>query len=291
MAAHTSFAIGGPADALVRPRDPGSAAVLLAGARAEGIPLFLLGAGANILVGDRGIRGIVLDSFALRAVAPGGPGPGRGKVLVAEAGLPMDELCLEALARGLGGLESFAGMPGSVGGSVFMNARCYERELSELLLWVEALLADGRTERIAMRREEWGYKRSPFMPGGSCSGAFILRAAFGLEPADPPALACVMRGRRADREAKGHYRLPSAGSVFKNDRSLGRPTGKLLDELGLRGRRIGGAMVSPWHANIFVNAGGASAADMMALVELAMGEANRAFEARLENEVIFVGEF
>jgi UDP-N-acetylmuramate dehydrogenase len=100
-----------------------------------------------------------------------------------------------------------------------------------------------------------------------------------------------MRERRADREAKGHFRLPSAGSVFKNDRSLGAPTGKLLDGLGLRGRRIGDAMVSEWHANIFVNAGRASAADMRALIELARREARERLGAELESEVLTVGEF
>jgi UDP-N-acetylmuramate dehydrogenase len=296
MAAHTSFAIGGPADALVRPRDPESAAALLAAARGEGIPVFVLGAGANILVGDRGIRGIVLDTSLLAGLRDGnGSGstsPDDGTaVLVAGAGLSMDALCLEALARGQGGLEDFAGMPGSVGGSVFMNARCYEREVAEVLVWAEALMGDGRVERWFPGPEDWGYKRSPFMPGGRAEGGLVLGAAFRTAPDDPARLAAVMRARRADREAKGHYRMPSAGSGFKNDRSLGRPSGKILDELGLRGRRIGGAMVSPWHANIFVNAGGATASDMLALVELASGEAMRALGARLVPEVIFVGEF
>jgi UDP-N-acetylmuramate dehydrogenase len=100
-----------------------------------------------------------------------------------------------------------------------------------------------------------------------------------------------MRARRADREAKGHYRLPSAGSVFKNDRRFGRPSGRLLDELGLRGRRLGGAMVSEWHANIFVNAGGATAADMRELIELARREARDKLGVELEPEVLMVGEF
>jgi UDP-N-acetylmuramate dehydrogenase len=115
-----------------------------------------------------------------------------------------------------------------------------------------------------------------------------------LTPADDDAaarIARVMRERRADREAKGHYRLPSAGSVFKNDRSLGAPTGALLDRLGLRGRRIGDAMISPWHANIFVNAGSATAADMRELIELAMREARERLGIELEPEVLMVGEF
>lgn len=310
MSAHTTFKIGGPADAFVRPYDAPSASALLAAARAEGIDLFVLGGGANVLVGDKGFRGIVMDLGELRSIRlepPSGSGPdARAAVLVAGAGLSIDELCLEALARGLGGLEDFFGMPGSAGGAVYMNARCYEREMSQALDWATSVDGSGRVTRRAVPRPSgaavagatppagWGYKRSPYQPGGEASGELILEAAFRLtrlDDAGAARAAAAMRARRADREAKGHYRLPSAGSVFKNDRSLGAPTGRLLDGLGLRGRAIGGAMVSPWHANIFVNSGGATAADMRALIELARGEARKALGAELEPEVLMVGEF
>jgi len=330
MSRHTSYGIGGPADAFVLPSEPESASFLLAAARAEGIPLFVLGGGANILVGDRGIRGIVLDTSALRSVTEDQTAEGR-TLLGAGAGIPIDELCLEALARGLGGLEDFFGMPGSVGGAVFMNARCYEREMSQVLAWVlstrgvEAVDDRGALTRrsvssepdsavsrpLESRRETaragrdkdnasaspWGYKRSPYQPDRGVTGGggeLILEATFRLTRLDDEGAArsaAVMRGRRADREAKGHYRLPSAGSVFKNDRSFGAPAGKLLDGLGLRGRRIGDAMVSPWHANIFVNAGHACAADMRALVEMAQAEARAKLHLELEPEVLMVGEF
>ena len=290
MALHCSFGIGGPADALVRPLDPESAARLHAAARAEGLPLFVLGGGANILVGDRGIRGIVLDMGELDWVRVS-PEEGGGALLAAGAGLGVDELCLEALCRGLGGLEDFAGMPGTVGGSAFMNARCYEREVSQVLSWVESAGPDGARARRPLDPNEWSYKRSPYQGGGARAGDLILGAAFALAPAEPAALAATMRARRADREHKGHYRLPSAGSVFKNDRSFGAPTGKLLDALGFRGRRIGAAAVSDWHANIFVNLGGASAADMRALIETARDEARSRLGVELESEVLMVGEF
>jgi UDP-N-acetylmuramate dehydrogenase len=301
LSLHTTFRIGGPAEALVRPRDPESAGKLLSSARAEGIPLFVLGGGANILVGDRGLRGIVMDTALLRGFrVEAAAGTCEGTLAIGGAGLAMDELCLEALARGLGGLEDFAGMPGSVGGSVFMNARCYERELSQILAWAEAVDARGRVLRRSVTPDAaqatlgWSYKRSPYQEGGEAAGELILEAAFRLRPAgdeETVRLARVMRERRADREAKGHYRLPSAGSVFKNDRSLGAPTGALLDRLGLRGRRIGDALISPWHANIFVNAGRATAADMRRLIELARDEAREKLGAALETEVLMVGEF
>jgi UDP-N-acetylmuramate dehydrogenase len=292
MSAHTTFCIGGPADAFVRPLDAASASALLAAAREEGIDAFVLGGGANILVGDRGIRGIVVDSGSLRAARIEGEDSG-GATLIAGAGLAMDDLCLEALAKGLGGLEDFWGMPGSVGGAVYMNARCYEREMSQVLSWVSSTQGIERRS-VGAGAPGWSYKRSPYQRGGAAAGELILEAAFRLtrlDDAGAARTAAAMRARRADREAKGHYRLPSAGSVFKNDRSLGAPTGRLLDGLGLRGRAIGGAMVSPWHANIFVNSGGATAADMRSLIDLARDEARRALGAELEPEILFVGEF
>lgn len=324
MSRHTSFEIGGPAEAYVAPRDRESLLRLLTAARAEGLPLFVLGGGANILVGDRGIRGIVLDTGLLSSVglleegaearaaggaadggeaagATGGSSP-EARLLVAEAGLPVDRLCEEALRLGLAGLEDFYGLPGSVGGAVYMNARCYEVEMADRLAWVEAAracagagagasAAEIAVERRLLAAREWAYKRSPYQEGGPAAGDVVLAAAFRLSRGEPAAIEAAMRARRADREAKGHYRLPSAGSVFKNDRSIGRPTGKILDELGFRGRRLGGALVSEWHANIFVNSGGASAADMRALIESAQREVRERLGLEIEPEVVFVGDF
>jgi len=290
MSAHTTFRIGGPADALVAPADRAGLLALLGAARREGLPCFVLGGGANVVVADRGIRGIVVDTRLLSGINV--EASGDGSLLVAGAGTIVDRLVEAACDRGLAGLENFYGMPGSVGGAVFMNARCYEVEMADRLAWVEHVaLPGGAVLRRAFDPAEWSYKRSPFQAGGSCAGHIVLAAAFRLRPGDPEELRRVMAEKHSDREAKGHYRLPSAGSVFKNDRKLGKPTGKILDELGMRGRRIGGAMVSEWHANIFVNAGGATAADLRALIELAQREARERLGVELEPEVLFVGDF
>lgn len=287
LARHTSFRIGGPAELLAAPADAEELVRVFRAARESGIPVFVLGGGANLLVGDRGMRGLVLSTRLLAEIAPG-PGPDS---LRAEAGASVDALCEAAREAGLAGLETFYGMPGSVGGSAFMNARCYEVEMADRLSALELLLPDGRLRTCALDPAEWSYKRSPLQPGGSRAGAIVLAARFALRPGDPAAIGAVMAEKRADREAKGHYRLPSAGSVFKNDRSLGRPSGKILDELGFRGRRIGGAMVSEWHANIFVNAGGARASEVLALVEAARAEAKARLGVELEPEVLAVGDF
>lgn len=292
LAAHTTFRLGGPADALVAPRTRDDLLVLLREAGAEGIPCFILGGGANVVVADRGIRGIVVETRHLDGVAAEGGRVDEGGVLVAEAGLSVDRLCEAALERRLGGLETFYGMPGSVGGAVFMNARCYEVEMADRLAWVESVLRDGSgLGRQSTEAGEWAYKSSPYQVGKRFAGRIVLAAGFALAAGEPLAIRRVMGEKRADREAKGHYRLPSAGSVFKNNRAFGKPTGRILDELGFRGRRIGGAMVSEWHANIFVNAGGATASDLRKLVELAKGEARDRLGIELEPEILFVGDF
>lgn len=316
MAGHTTFRIGGPADAFALPRSPEALAALLRAAREGGFPAYLIGGGANLLVADAGVRGLVISTAGLgglRELDRAGVAEGGERCLYAGAGVPVAELVERAAELGLGGLEFAAGLPGSVGGAVYMNARCYEREFADALAYVDYLptacagasggseAGDGeppdaegdapRPARLLVERGDWAYKRTPFMPGGSSAGAAVLGAAFALRPADPAALRARMAELEADRRAKGHFDYPSAGSLFKNNRAFGRPTGKILDELGFRGLRVGDAMVSAKHANIFVNAGRATAADMMALIRRAQDAAREAFGYELEPEVVALGEF
>jgi UDP-N-acetylmuramate dehydrogenase len=292
MRDHTSFRIGGPADAFVLPRTQEAFSVLLAEATSEGIPVAIIGGGANLLVSDSGIRGIVASTAFLRTCSfqPDG-------TVHAGAGLPVIDLVGEACSRGLSGLEFAAGLPGSIGGAVFMNARCYEREFADIMETIDYLApVDPATATrvcgtVTIDRAEWAYKRTPFMPGGRLAGALIIGAGIQLEPGDSARIGARMHEFEADRSAKGHFDYPSAGSLFRNDRAFGRPVGKLLDELGFRGRRCGDAMVNPKHANIFVNAGNASAADMMRLIAEAQAAASAAFGYELVPEVVFLGDF
>ncbi|TFG84515.1 MAG: UDP-N-acetylmuramate dehydrogenase, partial [Spirochaetales bacterium] len=306
---------GGPADALVLPRTVEALTSVLSAARIEGIPVAVIGGGANLLIADSGVRGLVVCTSMLRETDehPAGEATpdtgtmgsmtGEKRVLSAGAGLPVTELVARAQSRGLAGLEFAAGLPGSVGGAVYMNARCYGREFADALDAVHYILpdsapsaAEGNTSRpasyeLAIVREDWAYKRTPFMNGRALSGAIIVGARFRLLPGDPEALAARARELESDRRAKGHFDFPSAGSLFRNDRLFGRPTGMILDELGFRGKRIGDAMVSPKHANIFVNAGGATAADMLALIGEAQEAARKAFGFELELEAVLLGDF
>lgn len=288
LAPHTSFRIGGPADAFVLPRSEEALAALLKAAKAEGIEAHVIGGGANLLVADKGVRGIVLCTALLGELRELASAEGSG--IYAACGVPVSRLVAFARDRGLAGVEFAAGLPGSAGGAVYMNARCYEREFADLLLNVRYLDENYCVTRLGIDRQAWAYKHTPFMPGASLAGAVVLGASFALPPGNREALSARMSQLEEDRRQKGHFDYPCAGSLFKNNRAFGRPTGKILDELGFRGRRVGDAMVSPKHANIFVNAGKASARDMLILMREAQEAAMAAYGFELEPEVVVLGE-
>lgn len=289
MREHTSFRIGGPADLFLVPADEEDLALAWEALAVESLPVMLLGGGSNLLVADRGIRGAVVDLTGLRGLAV------EGDRLTARAGTPMDDAVEAALAAGLSGLEFAASLPGSVGGATWMNACCYGSQMSDVLESVEVMGSDplgGPPHRparrwVAVEPAMWDYKRSPFQETAEA----ILRARFRLSPADPRDIAAAMRARREDRQSKGHFRFPCAGSVFKNNRSFAAPAGKLIDGLGLKGLRIGGAQVAPYHGNIIVNLGHATAADVRALMQRVEEEASRRLGLRFEREVILVGDW
>ncbi|MDR0599101.1 MAG: UDP-N-acetylmuramate dehydrogenase [Treponema sp.] len=312
LAAHTTFRVGGPADLWVRPRAEefaALAALLLEAAGEAEIPVYVLGAGANLVVADRGIRGVTLDTTALTGLVPppnqgagsaeegpAGNDPG-GNVLRFRAGTAADDAAEEAARRGLGGLDFLAGMPGTLGGALWMNARCYGGEMADAA--VEAVYLERppgpRTPEspaaarriLKLRKEDFGYKTSPFQG----REGIILEAAFALRKSDPPLIRETMAAHRRDREEKGQYRFPSAGSVFKNNRAFGKPAGKIIDELGLRGLSAGDAQVAPWHGNIIINRGKARAADIKALTETLEERVFAALGLKLEREVLFAGDW
>ncbi len=281
MREHTSFRIGGPADAYAVPRTEAELREILSLCRSRGAPVFILGGGTNILVSDAGIRGMVIDMSGLNGLTAD------GCAVTAESGTSMEEVCRFTLSRGLSGMEFAAGLPGSAGGAVWMNARCYDRSMSDVLMSAESLEADGSVRVTPLIPSEWGYKKSPFQSGNG----IILRARLRLASGDPSAIRSAMDAHRADREAKGHFLHPSAGSVFKNNREFGAPTGRIIDSLGLKGRRIGDAAIAPFHGNFIVNLGNAAARDVLALIELVEHEVSAKLGFGLEREVILAGDW
>jgi UDP-N-acetylmuramate dehydrogenase len=284
MSWHTTFRVGGPADLFIRPEGeifPEYAALLRESAWNEGIPLFVLGGGANIVVADRGIRGLVLDAGGWRGASAA------GTELIVRAGTSVDDAVEAAAAAGLEGLEFLAGMPGAMGGAVWMNARCYGKSISDVLVETEILDESGAQLRVPARPGDFGYKKSPFQG----RDVLILQARFALGPRPEAEIRREMAEHRQDRENKGHFRYPSAGSAFKNNQEFGKPTGQIIDELGLRGLAVGGAQVTPWHGNIIINAGNAEARDIRALASEVAARVRAETGFVLEPEILFVGDW
>jgi UDP-N-acetylmuramate dehydrogenase len=282
MSEHSSFRIGGPADLYVLPADAAEAAEVLRVCVREGVPVFLLGGGTNILVSDRGVRGAVVDLSRLAGIRV------EDSLVTALAGTPVSDVSEEACTRGLSGLEFAYSLPGSVGGAVWMNARCYGGEISDVLERVDYLQGDDlQPRRYEKNSADWGYKKSPFQ----VNRKVVLSASFRLRRGDPAEMRRKMRSYREDRERKGHFLHPCAGSIFKNNRAFGAPTGQLVDSLGLKGTRVGDAQIAPYHGNIFINTGNARASDMRTLIEKVEQEARTRLGFELEREVILVGEW
>ena len=288
MKDHTTFKTGGPADCWLSPGGEAFSSFckeLLSRAEAADIPVFVLGGGANIVVSDNGIRGIVLDTGAWSTESfP----QASEEDFVFKSGTVVDKAVELCAASGFGGLEFLAGMPGSIGGAVWMNARCYGGEIADVLSWAEIICKeqDGYVVKRVPAGQGFGYKISPFQK----MDCLIINAAFKLKKDDKDKLLAVMAKHRQDRQEKGHYLFPCAGSVFKNNHDFGKPTGQLIDELGLKGYKVGGAQIAPFHGNIIINTGNASAKDIRALVDYVAQKVKTATGFVLEPEIIFAGQ-
>ncbi|WP_253806839.1 UDP-N-acetylmuramate dehydrogenase [Treponema vincentii] len=292
----TSFKIGGNADIYITPSSPEELEAALTFIQEERIPAILLGGGTNLLIPDEGIRGAVIHTCRLNRILL--LQNGEDTRIQAEAGALMQDVTEFCAEHGLTGLEDFAGLPGTVGGAVFMNARCYEKSISDVLISASVVCFSAKgcgIREYGFRQEDWGYKRSPFQPQDkryaelNGSRPVIVSAAFRTAQGDKALIRKKMESRIADRTAKGHFKLPSAGSVFKNDHTFGKPSGKLIDEAGLRGLQIGGAQVAPWHGNFIVNTGSATAQEVMELIAAIQKQVKDKTGFALEPEIIFAG--
>lgn len=305
MAGHTTFKIGGPADCFAEPENARECAALIELCSSTGIPVSVLGGGSNLLVADRGIRGLVLSlsrmSSIERIVACSSP-EDRDRVFVRSgSGTSMEALVAWCAERGISGLERFAGLPGSVGGATFMNARCYDRAVSDVFYCAEALyLRDGRCtiEETAYNGADWDYKKSPFQVRNGADQArigenavILLSVTCRLISGDSESILAEMATYVKDRDCKGHFRFPSAGSMFKNNHAFGKPSGKIIDEAGLCGFRVGDAQVAPWHGNIVINTGHATALEVRTLVDEVCARVLERTGFALEPEVIMAGDW
>ena len=285
MSAHTTFKVGGPADLFVSPASEDELVRVVRACRDTGVPHFLLGLGSDLLVGDGGYRGVMVDcAGALDDILMLGD-PRERCQIVCEAGAAIADASALAASLGLTGLEFACGIPGSVGGAVFMNAGAYDGCCADVLESVRCLMPSGFVEEIPAGELEMGYRTSRVRT----EGLVVLSATFALEPGDAAAIAARVAELTEARESKQPLELPSAGSTFK--RPEGHFAGKLITDAGLKGYQVGAAAVSTKHAGFVVNVGGATAADVRAVISHVQDEVKRQFDVSLEPEVRFVGEF
>ena len=292
LAPYTTFQIGGPADLFYEAESAEELAGAVLAARTvceKGVPFFLLGLGANILIGDRGFRGLVIRNRA-RGIEflP-------GHHLRAESGAVVyPDLIDAAIAHGLSGLEHYVGIPSTVGGALWQNlhflapAPARERTMfiAEVTDEAEILTLEGERRMVGVDYFQFGYDTSILHHRPD----IVLSATFQLAPEDPARLRRIAEENLEWRRER-HPPLatePSAGSIFKKIEGIG--AGRLIDECGLKGKRIGGAMITPRHANIFINTGGATAADVHALIAHVQEVVEKRTGYRLEPEISFVGE-
>ena len=256
LSGHTTYRIGGPAEVLVQPRDSRDAAWVYGFARSEEIPLTIIGAGSNVIAPDKGLPGILLQMKSLvpRIVF------GRDARVRTDAGVLLNDLVIAAAQRGLVGLEPLAGIPGAVGGAIVMNAGTRDADTSLHLARATVMTSPGTRRTFAREELAFGYRRSIVLG----SDWLVLGAEFRLSPGDPARTMSMVEELLKERRHKYPLEMPSAGSVFK--RPPGDYPGRLIEAAGCKGMRVGDAMVSDRHANFIVNAGAATAMDVMELI-------------------------
>lgn len=275
---YTAWKIGGPADALLEPRSVEELIEAVQTAREHDIPVTILGGGTNVLVLDGGIRGLTIRlAKSLTNVEV------EGNQVVADAGVLYPLLANTTAAKGLAGLEFATGIPGTVGGAVYMNAGAYGSETIEVLDWAD-VFREGEVIRMPNEDLELSYRRSILHEK---PGWLVLRAGYTLTPGDSAELKARIKEFRAQR-MNGSPNKPSCGSTFK--RPENDFPGRVIEAAGLKGARIGQIEVSPVHANYLVNHGGGMAKDALELIELVRAKVREELDVELETEVWVVGE-
>lgn len=284
MARHTTFGIGGPADFFLTANDENVLREAVRAAKTASAPIFVLGSGSNILVGDGGIRGVVIEDKVHSVHEP--VVNGIGVRLRVGAGASFARLARSTARDGLRGLEWAAGIPGTLGGAVVYNAGAYGGCLADVLREIRVLEPDGAERTIEADALGLAYRSSAFTRG-LLRERVILDLTFRLEPGEANSAVAridMLESRRKASAPRGR----NAGSVFKNPAD--HPAWWLIDQVGLRGHRIGDAQISDKHTNYLLNVGKARAADVVALMDLARTRVREAFDIELEAEVSQVGE-
>lgn len=279
MKKHTTFRVGGPADVLVQP-DETALAAILALCRQYHVSYSFIGNGSNLLVGDKGIRGVVIEM-----TDPMGNIEVDGTKITAQAGAMLSKIANTAASNGLGGMEFAAGIPGSVGGAVVMNAGAYGGEMKDIIEKVYVLDENGVQLELDRDALDFGYRHSCIPK----KKYIVTKVVLDLVPRDEAEIRSEMKELNEKRAEKQPLQYPSAGSTFK--RPEGYFAGKLIMDAGLRGYQVGGAQVSEKHCGFVINKGDATAADICQLMQDVSDKVQAQFGVVLEPEVKMIGEF
>ena len=280
MASHTTFRIGGPADYFVMPETIEELAAVLKLCKEEQMPYFILGNGSNLLVGDKGFRGVVIQLYKnFDGIQID------GTKVTAKAGAMLIRVAKESGKAGLTGLEFASGIPGTIGGAMVMNAGAYGGEMKDVVTAVTVLTKEGDIKNLTGDEMNFRYRGSVVED----EGYIVLEAVMELKEGNLEEIQARIDELSIQRKTKQPIEYPSAGSTFK--RPEGYFAGKLIQDAELRGYRVGGAQVSEKHCGFVINAGGATAADVMQLMQDVSDKVNAQFGVTLEPEVKRVGEF
>ena len=278
MSAHTTFKIGGAADILITVGNLSELQTVISACKDCSMPYMILGNGSNLLVSDKGIEGAVIaldGDFKEISV--------ESETVTAGAGAKLSRLCTVAMEHSLSGLEFAYGIPGTVGGAMYMNAGAYGGEMKDVALSVTALSPDGSVREVPAAEMALGYRTSVFKTNGD----IILFAKYNLHTGDKSAIKAQMEDIMGRRKSKQPLEYPSAGSVFK--RPEGAFAGTLIEQCGLKGKTVGGAQVSEKHAGFIINVGGATCDDVMELVKVVQDTVKAETGYILEREIIRTG--
>jgi UDP-N-acetylmuramate dehydrogenase len=283
LARHTTMRVGGPADLYVVVHNAFELRAIVRFVRARGIPHLLLGRGSDIVVSDAGVRGVVIHVRAEGLQVA-------GDAVVAEAGVPLARIATEAQGAALSGAEFALAIPGSLGGSVWANAGAHGTEMADIIETVDVVGPDGSEERLPASALGFGYRDSRLKhPSTGAAGDVVISASLRLTPEDPALVAARLEEIRRWRREHQPLGIPSAGSVFRNP--AGDSAGRLIDAAGLKGHRIGGAVVSEKHANWILNDRKGTATDVRDLADLVRATVRDRFDVDLVPEVEFVGDW
>lgn len=277
MRAHTTFKIGGEADIFIIPASPAALIYAVKKCNELEIPYFILGNGSNLLVSDGGIEGAVISLSGINGISSD------GEKITCGAGAMLSSVCLKALSLSLTGLEFAYGIPGTAGGALYMNAGAYGGQMADVIESAECLTATGEIKTLKKEDMRLGYRSSVFKKGG----LIIISLTLALKKGDKVEIKAEMDDLLNRRKQKQPLEYPSAGSTFK--RPEGYFAGALIEKNGLKGLTVGGAQVSEKHAGFVINRGGATAADVKALIKKIQKKVFENDGVMLEPEVIFTG--